>query len=86
LGALVPIALAAGCKPKVDPQPCITEKRTVLTSIEAFKAQSDRYPTSTDELVHSGFLATMPVYWEVAPAADGSVQPRPGATLPPGCT
>ena len=50
---------------------CIAEYQTVLTSVEAFRAGHDVYPTTLDQI--RDFLKDQPKWHQIGPQADGTV-------------
>lgn len=55
---------------------CDADQRTLEVAVEAYFTQQDplgSYPATTDDLV-PGFLRSVPQYYEVAPAGDGTIQ------------
>ena len=94
-GSVVPTTEASGGDPGSEADACKAEKRAVRTAAEAYNAMTGAYPTSMVQLTRDGtapdgyrvnaMLRQEPVYWDLAPAADGTVTPKSGVDLPDGC-
>jgi general secretion pathway protein G len=86
LAAVVVFAVGGSTK-QADVKACLAERSTVESAVEAFKAQTDNYPTSASQLISGAatpdggntgiLLRHLPKYWDVN--GDGSLS-RIGAT------
>ena len=63
---------------------CIAEYQTVLTSVEAFRAGHDVYPTTLNQI--RDFLKGQPKWHQIGPQADGKVYLTKAGSGNVGCT
>lgn len=79
LGILAAVVVFAvgGITDTGDVSACETEKRTVETAIEAFRAQQGGYPDNMTSLV-PGFLRDSPTSWKLS-GTSGAIATRTGA-------
>ena len=95
LGILAAVAIFAvgSINDKAKTNACETEKTTLQTAAEAYNAQAGAYPTAITDLTQQNIVAGVtikaqlkqaPIYWQLAPANDGTVQAS--GSLPANCT
>ena len=79
LGVLAAVVVFAvgGITNNSEESACLTEKRTVETAIEAFRAQENNYPGNMTSLV-PGFLRDTPASWKLS-GTGGAIATRTGA-------
>jgi type II secretion system protein G len=67
LGILAAVVVFAvgGITDTGDASACKTERRTVETAIEAYRAQEGTYPTAMSALTGGAFLRDDPTYWSL---------------------